>query len=355
MNYIELIKNYTKDAIQSENLEEIVGKYFSTHFKFYGGHPVNDLDTFKDVGEKFWKPLKNSFSNLKRVEYITLNNYCAMDKKMWVSSTGRYIGNFEKNLYTIPATKRSCHIRFGEFYCIEDGKITECYILLDYLQLMRHAGVHFLPKTLGSTEDIIGPQTNDGLQYGTENTEDSKKSLSIVMSMLAELLVDKKKTSSKQKKYWAEDMTWYGPSGIGTFYTLDGFATYRNAFLNTFPNRDYGNHKGIISKNNYVSVVGWSSVHGTHMGEGWFGLAPTGKKVVMRVMDFWRLKDELIEENWVLIDMIDIFKQLGVDVFENINRFYFNTLFNPPKQGDLPKAIEEKSEESFKTFLKQFI
>jgi hypothetical protein len=35
----------------------------------------------------------------------------------------------------------------------------------------------------------------------------------------------------------------------------------------------------------------------------------------MRSLDFWRVEGGLIRENWVLVDLIDVFEQLGIDVF----------------------------------------
>ncbi|MEM8591657.1 MAG: polyketide cyclase, partial [Pseudomonadota bacterium] len=32
-------------------------------------------------------------------------------------------------------------------------------------------------------------------------------------------------------------------------------------------------------------------------------------------LDFWRIENGLIRENWVLVDLIDLYQQLGIDVF----------------------------------------
>ena len=32
-------------------------------------------------------------------------------------------------------------------------------------------------------------------------------------------------------------------------------------------------------------------------------------------LDFWRIENGLIRENWVLVDLIDMYHQIGVDVF----------------------------------------
>jgi predicted ester cyclase len=52
----------------------------------------------------------------------------------------------------------------------------------------------------------------------------------------------------------------------------------------------------------------------THSGE-FMGIAPTGKQVEIRYMDFWRVKDGKIIDNWVMVDFPHVLQQLGVDVF----------------------------------------
>jgi hypothetical protein len=41
----------------------------------------------------------------------------------------------------------------------------------------------------------------------------------------------------------------------------------------------------------------------------------------MRSLDFWRIENGLIRENWVLIDLLDIYRQINVDVFDRIKEF----------------------------------
>jgi hypothetical protein len=44
-------------------------------------------------------------------------------------------------------------------------------------------------------------------------------------------------------------------------------------------------------------------------------MAPTGRMIEMRVMDFYRLEGDKIAENWVPMDVIHIALQMGVDLF----------------------------------------
>ena len=117
-------------------------------------------------------------------------------------------------------------------------------------------------------------------------------------------------------KFWTPNFMWYGPAGIGTTRGLDGFrAHHQIPFLRAFPDRDVASHIANVADGNYAITGGWPSVVATHAGPDWLNLAPTGKRVTMRVMDFYRVEDGLIAENWVPIDIIDILCQLGVDVF----------------------------------------
>jgi hypothetical protein len=45
------------------------------------------------------------------------------------------------------------------------------------------------------------------------------------------------------------------------------------------------------------------------------GIAPTGKRVEIRYMDFWKVVDGKIVDNWVMVDFPHVMAQLGVDAF----------------------------------------
>ena len=52
----------------------------------------------------------------------------------------------------------------------------------------------------------------------------------------------------------------------------------------------------------------------THSGE-FLGIAPTGKRIEIRYMDFWKVVDGKIVDNWVNVDFAHVAAQLGVDLF----------------------------------------
>ena len=53
----------------------------------------------------------------------------------------------------------------------------------------------------------------------------------------------------------------------------------------------------------------------THSGM-FMGIAPTGKRVEIRYMDFWKVKNGEIVSNWVMVDFPHVMQQLGVDPFQ---------------------------------------
>jgi predicted ester cyclase len=64
----------------------------------------------------------------------------------------------------------------------------------------------------------------------------------------------------------------------------------------------------------YVAFTAWPGMNMSVTGDGWLGINPTGQRITMRSLDFWRVERGLIRENWVLVDMLHVWKQLGVDV-----------------------------------------
>lgn len=71
---------------------------------------------------------------------------------------------------------------------------------------------------------------------------------------------------------------------------------------------------GFFGDHDFAAITGWRSGSATHSGEGFPRLRPTGKRFSRRSLDVWRIEDGLIRENWVMVDMLDVYRQLGVDV-----------------------------------------
>jgi predicted ester cyclase len=58
-------------------------------------------------------------------------------------------------------------------------------------------------------------------------------------------------------------------------------------------------------------VVSMLEMKGTHSGT-WMGLAPTGKEISIRMIVIHRLAEGKIVEDWVLVESLGFFQQLGL-------------------------------------------
>ncbi len=79
----------------------------------------------------------------------------------------------------------------------------------------------------------------------------------------------------------------------------------------------------------------WAAAFGrqeaTHSGD-FMGIPATGKRVEIRYMDFWKVVDGKIADNWVMVDFPHVMQQLGHDPFngEGWER-YDKGLAEPPR------------------------
>ncbi len=59
------------------------------------------------------------------------------------------------------------------------------------------------------------------------------------------------------------------------------------------------------------NVVTWVTMRGTHSGP-WQGIPPTGRKVTIRTVAQHRVEDGRIVEDWVIVETLGLFQQLGL-------------------------------------------
>jgi hypothetical protein len=76
-----------------------------------------------------------------------------------------------------------------------------------------------------------------------------------------------------------------------------------------------------VAEGDYVCETGWPNMRLTIQKDGWLGIAPANQPITLRSLDFWRLENGLIRENWVLVDLLDMWAQIGVDVLGRMREF----------------------------------
>ena len=309
-----------------------------------GAHPLNETRGVEAIASRVWEPLLTAFPDLERRDLIVVGG--GFEGRDYVAAVGHYCGTFRADWLTIPATGRPVYIRYGEVHELKDGRIVQSNCLWDILDVIRQAGFWPIAPSLGTEGMWPGPITGDGLVFVPTDPAQSAASLAQTLAMHRTLGdYDDSGGAGRegllempQKAHWHPRMMWYGPSGIGTTRGLQGFVDYHQLpFRTAFPNRKGGGQWGEIAElrakiggGHYIRIGdgpysvtgGWPSVFAMHTGDGFLGVGPTGRPVTMRVMDFYLHHEGRIRENWVPLDVLDLLRQMGVDVLARVQSHF---------------------------------
>ena len=116
-------------------------------------------------------------------------------------------------------------------------------------------------------------------------------------------------------EFFSENFRWMGNFGCGTKFGLKEFQdNWQKPFQEAFSNK-------VCIDEARLFMGEWAAAFGKqeaiHSGE-FMGIKPTGKKVEIRYMDFWKVSEGKIKDNWVMVDFPFVMKQLGVDIFNGM-------------------------------------
>ena len=289
------------------------------------GHPFEDLDGAAGFAGAALAPLAAAFPDLERRDLIVMDG-TTKEGAAWIGCGGYWTGTFARPFLDIPPTGHQAAMRFHEFHRVEDGRVVEMQILWDIPELMMQAGAWPMAPSLGREWHVPGPATQDGLAAGERDRARANESLALVGDMLVHL--GKHATEGVAgmalDRFWHPAMSWYGPSGIGTCRGIEGFRNWHQIpFLNAMPDRTGGTagRGHLFADGDYAAFTGWPGMSMSVTGDGWLGIAPSGREITMRSLDFWRCEGSTIRENWVLVDLLHAYAQLGVDVFARLREF----------------------------------
>ena len=320
-DYRSLTRDFLKGMIRAPDTElrGLLSDHLTPDSVWNISHPTNRLEGIDEVLEGFILPLRRALSHIHRRDEIFIGGSNRRSSGgNWVACVTHYVGNFKAPLGRIRPSNSLVFLRAGEFYRIEGGLIKEAKIIVDLLDLLQQVNRFPLPHMLGTKRLFPGPATHDGILPA--HRERGGATLDLVERML-ENLTDfdpntfESKGQTGEHGYWHDDMLWFGPGAIGASYRWEGFEKdHRSAFLTAFPDRVGGDHYACgIGDGDYAAVSGWPSMSMTHLGE-YLGVKPTNKPLSLRVMDFYRCSEGKIAENWVLLDYLDFFQQMGVNL-----------------------------------------
>ena len=297
-----------------------------------GPDPIGQLHGVEAFISDFWLPLRRSFPGITRHTHIFFGGESngradgdlSLDGHMWVTGTGVLTGTFASDYLGIPATGGEVTVPWGEFCRLEDGAIVEVYFLIDLVELMRQAGYEVLPPSRGAEGVYPPPAARDGIMLDVQNQETSRHSLEHIRRFIFDGLNAYDQTELKSMgmaDFFHPNVRWYGPAGIGACLSLKEFEDmHQQPWLAAYPDRQVQDLDAPFAEGAYSGAPGWAGVKATHTGP-YLDRPATGNPIEFNGLDWWKRQGELYVENWVFVDMVHLFRQLGVDLFERFGEY----------------------------------
>ncbi len=291
-------------------------------------HPFEDLDGPAGWFGEALAPLGRAWPDLERRDWIVMAGDDTYGNA-WIGCAGDYVGTFVEPWLGIPPTGHPTSMRFHEFFRVEDGRVVEMQALWDLPEVMLQAGAWPLAPSLGRELQAPAPAGQDGLITGPRDAERSQASVEHVVGMLEDMGRHPAEPVEAMRldHWWHPRFSWYGPAGIGSSRGADGFRRiHQIPFLKSMPDRRGGGYtrsSHFFGDGDYVGETAWPGMEMTITGDGWLGIPPLDEAITMRSLDFWRMEchelpdgtiDRKIRENWVLVDLLHVYDQIGVDV-----------------------------------------
>jgi predicted ester cyclase len=142
--------------------------------------------------------------------------------------------------------------------------------------------------------------------------EEHKAQSNATLKVITEMEAALGENSNEMQKHFQEGFRWIGNYGCGTKNSLDEFRrNWQLPLRAAFTERVYNTDKTLVD-GEWASCFG--HIEATHSGT-FMGVEATGKRIKIPYMDFWRIEEGRIADNWVSVDFPSILAQLGEDVF----------------------------------------
>jgi hypothetical protein len=325
-NYQEIktfVRSYFEEMEKSspETAAAVLQKYTSKDYLWRGVYPFREQFGPGAAAENFWVPLKKSLSRMQRRQDIFIAGTSETGGGQWVMSMGNFMGLFDADWLGIPCTDKMVNLRYAEFNCVENGKITQTGLFIDIIGLMIQAEVYPLPPSTGVYFNYPGPRYHNGLVFEDASVEEGVKTLELVNRMVDDLIELNESGSmgcppEVLAKTWSDNMIWYGPAGIGASYTIPRYQQqHQLPFRNNLSDKKFHGHVCRFAEGNFACFFGWPNLTNRPLG-GWLGLPGSDVNAEMQVVDIYYRQDDKLLENWVFIDIPYWLKQQGLDIFE---------------------------------------
>ncbi len=340
----EQTRSLIENMVASLNDHSIDGqeKFWLSDAKWYGPAGAGTKPSLKAFQNGWQRPFLNAFPDKRATMdiFFAEGEYAVASGEVFATHKGEFMG--------LPGNNRPIRLRYMDFWRVESGKIAENWVLLDIIDFFRQHNIDLL-RGKGWDQLGEGSQHNGSNETPTEaaineppisetptgapketainespteasmraaknkldnNNGQGQRTRQVVIDMVAAL---NRHVIDGMEAFWTEDAKWRGPAGGGIKPSLKAFQDgWQRPFLNAFPDKG-GTMDVFIADGKYAAATG--VVIATHKGD-FMGLPGHNKRITLRYMDIWEVVDDKIVDNWVLLDIIDFFRQHDIDLLE---------------------------------------
>ena len=312
------------DGAPAQDLQAKCHAHLPKGFRWQGPAPYTELHGPDDLAAEYLAPLKRAIPDLQRQTIIFMAGVSngrkdgTGDEAVWVAGTGYMTGTAVSDFLGIPAGPRPLRLRWGEFLRVENGQIVQSQFLLDFVDWFEQIDRPVLPRPKGVPFVFPAPTGYDGILTAPQDPAMTQETLDFSRVFIYGGLnkFDKTDLSSMgMARFFHANLKWYGPGGIGGCLSLKEFEDlHQRPWLVAFPDRQVQDLDNLIAEDRMVGASSFPGVLATHTGV-YQDTAATGNKIAFNGIDFWLKTEGKFTENWVFVDMIDLFNQFGVDLF----------------------------------------
>ncbi len=287
--------------------------------------PIGDLDGWNLYLERFVAPLRQSFGRLHRETHLFFGGLSngrrdgdtSRDGELWITGTGLLHGVFTEEYLGIAPTHQAVSLRWGEFFRFRQGQLSAIYLMHDLVDFCEQIRRPILPAPRGRSAIYARPAAADGVRLEPSDPAETEHSLAHIREFLFEGLNAYDQSSLKSmgmERYFHPAVAWYGPGGIGACLGLTEFqALHQQPWLTAFPDRQVQDLTGLFAEGSFTGSPGWAAVLASHKGP-YLGTPASGVALSINGLDWWNRRGDQYIENWVFVDMVHLFQQMGVDL-----------------------------------------
>ena len=321
-----LVRDYyaALDGSSADGITDTLLEFTGPNYLWRAFHPFHLQTDAATVSTLFWQPFRHALTHMQRRMdvFFAGRNFIDDGASVWVCSMGHLMGLFDNPWLGIRPTGKIAMLRYAEFHKIEDGKIAETAFYFDIPHLIMQAGYAPFPQQAAAHMVQPGPAPHDALLFDDADHDEGQATMEAMNSMISDLGTWESGLPLEDElaRSWHDDMIWWGPAGIGATYTISRYAQQHSGpFRAGLSDRSGTGHIARIAEGHYSGFFGWPNFTAKPTG-GYMGLEPSDQTCEFRVIDIYRRDADKLKENWVFIDMLHFFNQMGNDILGELDQ-----------------------------------